>query len=156
MNKDSKLYSIGKAAEQVGVKEHTLRFWQSYFPSISYTLGNGNWRYYDQKAIDQFKMVKDLVENYGMKLAGVQRILSASDPNVAEMLKRGQAVDASVENNSGKDDDLEPDLVVNSDQQKIENVSAPDVNLASIGRVDFDVCDEIVKQLNKLEEVLDS
>lgn len=68
-------FSIGKVAKAVGVKEHTVRSWQKFFPHIKFIVGKGDRRYYDDKAIEQFKKIKHLMYIKGFKIAGIQKLI---------------------------------------------------------------------------------
>jgi DNA-binding transcriptional MerR regulator len=67
--------SIGKVAQIVGVKEHTIRFWQKHFPHIKCSIGKGNRRYYSIDAVEQFKEIKYLMYDRGLKISGILQLV---------------------------------------------------------------------------------
>ncbi len=68
-------FPVGKVAKMVGVAGHTIRFWQQNFPQIKYKIGKGNRKYYDQKNVDLFLHIKQLMYEKGMKISGIQKIM---------------------------------------------------------------------------------
>jgi DNA-binding transcriptional MerR regulator len=62
-----------------GVNESTLRYWETEFPYLkSKTSGPAKIRQYQQKDIDQIKLIHNLVKVRGFKLAAAKRIINAN------------------------------------------------------------------------------
>ena len=80
LNKNLKLYySIKEVAEMFGVNESTLRYWETEFPYLKpKTSGPAKIRQYQQKDIDQIKLIHNLVKVRGFKLAAAKRIINAN------------------------------------------------------------------------------
>ncbi len=74
-NLKNNFFSIGKVASMVEVAAHTIRFWQKQFPQITPKIGKGKRKYYNLEAINQFKNIKTLMYEKGMKIAGIQKIM---------------------------------------------------------------------------------
>ena len=86
-NKDLKLfYTIGEVAQQFGVNESLLRFWESEFPSICPKKNARGVRMYTKSDIEEIRLVHNLVKVRGMKLSVAQKTLST---------KRGAAQDTA-------------------------------------------------------------
>jgi DNA-binding transcriptional MerR regulator len=67
---DNALRTIGELAEIIEVPAHVLRFWETKFSQLKPVKLN-NRRYYDQKNIDLFKQIKNLlyIEKYTISQA---------------------------------------------------------------------------------------
>jgi DNA-binding transcriptional MerR regulator len=86
-NKDLKLfYSIGEVAQEFGVNESLLRFWESEFPNIAPKKNARGVRMYTKEDIEEIRLVYNLVKVRGMKLSAAQKTLST---------KRGVAQDTA-------------------------------------------------------------
>ncbi len=93
LNKNLKLYySIKEVAEMFGVNESTLRYWETEFPYLKpKTSGPAKIRQYQQKDIDQIKLIHNLVKVRGFKLSAAKRIINANRDGAdkrAEVLTR--------------------------------------------------------------------
>ena len=79
LNKNLKLYySIKEVAEMFGVNESTLRYWETEFPYLKpKTSGPAKIRQYQQKDIDQIRLIHNLVKVRGFKLAA-KKIINAN------------------------------------------------------------------------------
>ena len=71
LNKNLKMYySIKEVAEMFGVNESTLRYWETEFPYLKpKTSGPAKIRQYQEKDIEQIKLIHNLVKVRGFKLA---------------------------------------------------------------------------------------
>jgi MerR family transcriptional regulator/heat shock protein HspR len=79
-------YVISIAARLVGVRTHTLRYYEK-IGIIEPSRSRGNIRLYSEKDIAQLKRVKTLMDDLGVNLAGVEVIMQM----VQRMLElRGQ------------------------------------------------------------------
>ena len=80
LNKNLKLYySIKEVAEMFGVNESTLRYWETEFPYLKpKTSGPAKIRQYQQKDIDQIKLIHNLVKVRGFKLAAAKKIINSN------------------------------------------------------------------------------
>lgn len=68
------MVKIGKLAKLIGVETHTVRFWEKQFPHITPHLVNGI-RYYDDKSVEEFAKIKEMMYDKGMKIAGIQKMV---------------------------------------------------------------------------------
>lgn len=77
-NKELKLfYSIKEVAEELGVSESTLRYWETEFPQISPKKGANNVRRYTKEDVKTVRLVHHLVKERGLTLAGAKRYLKS-------------------------------------------------------------------------------
>jgi len=97
--------TISEAADEIGVPQHVLRFWETKFSFIRPMKRAGGRRFYRPQDIVVLKGVKILLYGQGYKIEGVQklhreqglkRVVAAADPEAAEALN-GHAVDEPFE-----------------------------------------------------------
>ncbi|TET25772.1 MAG: MerR family transcriptional regulator [Dehalococcoidia bacterium] len=67
-------YVISIAARMVGVKNHTLRYYERV-GIIEPSRSQGNTRLYSERDIAQLHWIKTLIDDLGVNLAGVEVIL---------------------------------------------------------------------------------
>lgn len=68
------LRTISETADQVGVQQHVLRFWETKFPFIRPTKRAGGRRFYRPQDIDLLMGVKTLLYDRGYTIRGVQKL----------------------------------------------------------------------------------
>ena len=82
MTQDSELYFISMAARELGMHPQTLRKYER-LGLVQPTRTIGSVRVYSRSEIDRLRLIKHLVDEAGINLAGVQRLL-----DVAEVVQR--------------------------------------------------------------------
>ena len=93
LNKNLKLYySIKEVADMFGLNESTLRYWETEFPYLKpKTSGPAKIRQYQEKDIEQIKLIHNLVKVRGFKLAAAKKIINSNRDGAdkrAEVLTR--------------------------------------------------------------------
>ena len=93
LNKNLKLYySIREVAEMFGLNESTLRYWEQEFPYLKpKTSGPAKIRQYQEKDIEQIRLIHNLVKVRGFKLAAAKKIINSNRDGAdrkAEVLTR--------------------------------------------------------------------
>lgn len=81
---DRQLYFISMAAQQLGMHPQTLRKYER-LGLIQPTRRIGTMRLYSQDELERLRLIKHFVDDVGVNLAGVQRLLSIAD--VVERLR---------------------------------------------------------------------
>jgi DNA-binding transcriptional MerR regulator len=66
--------TISEAADEIGVPQHVLRFWETRFSFIRPMKRAGGRRFYRPQDVSVLKGVKALLYTRGFKIEGVQRI----------------------------------------------------------------------------------
>ncbi|MBQ3752442.1 MAG: MerR family transcriptional regulator [Prevotella sp.] len=70
-------YTIKEVAEMFGLNESTLRYWETEFPILKpKTTGPAKVRQYQDKDIEQIKLIHNLVKVRGFKLAAAKKIIN--------------------------------------------------------------------------------
>ena len=91
-NQDLKMYySISEVAEQFGVTESLLRFWETEFPQLAPHKAGRNIRQYTKEDIETVRIIYHLVKVKGLKLAAARKVLEKNKDgamNVAEAIDR--------------------------------------------------------------------
>lgn len=67
--------SISEAAEEVGVPQHVLRFWETKFDFIAPVKRAGGRRFYRPADIEALQTVRRLLHDDGLTIKGVQRLM---------------------------------------------------------------------------------
>ena len=77
-SKNKKLYySIKEVAEIFDINESTIRYWEKVIPFLKpQTTGTGGIRQYQEKDIEQIRVIHNLVKVRGFKLAAAKKILN--------------------------------------------------------------------------------
>jgi len=79
---DQELYFISMAARMLGMHPQTLRKYER-LGLVQPTRTIGSMRLYSREELERLKLIKRLVDDGGINLAGVQRLLS-----IAEVVQR--------------------------------------------------------------------
>ena len=68
------LRTISEAADEVGVQQHVLRFWETKFPFIRPTKRAGGRRFYRPHDVEMLRGVRTLLYDRGYTIRGVQKL----------------------------------------------------------------------------------
>ena len=68
-------YSIKEVADEVGVNESTLRYWEKEFPFLKPKVTVSKVRQYTEKDIEQVKLIYNLIKVKGLKIAAARKYL---------------------------------------------------------------------------------
>ncbi len=85
---DDAIKTIGEAAQQLGVEQHVLRFWESKFTQIKPMKMNGGRRYYRPEDMDILGKIHNLLYIQGYTIEGAKKFFSAAKKAAQEA--RGQ------------------------------------------------------------------
>jgi len=67
--------NIGEVSTELGVKKHVLRFWELKFPQLKPMKRGGGRRLYRPSDVELLRGIRDLLQNAGYKIEGVQKLL---------------------------------------------------------------------------------
>jgi DNA-binding transcriptional MerR regulator len=68
--------TIGEVAEELGLPQHVLRFWETRFPQIQPLKRGGNRRYYRPADVVLLRDIHRMLHDEGYTIKGVQKLLS--------------------------------------------------------------------------------
>ena len=88
-------YVISVAATMLGVKTHTLRYYER-IGVVSPSRSRGNIRLYSERDIAQLRRVKTLMDDMGVNMAGVEVILRITE-HILELQNRIRELEAELE-----------------------------------------------------------
>ncbi|WP_237477703.1 MerR family transcriptional regulator [Lichenibacterium dinghuense] len=84
--------TISEVADELGLPQHVLRFWETRFPQVKPLKRAGGRRFYRPEDVALLRAVKTLLYDEGYTIKGVQRLLAEHGArNVAGALARSQA-----------------------------------------------------------------
>lgn len=83
-------YKISEVTEMVGLPASTLRFWESYFPTLNPQRNDRGTRFYTPRDVEQIRMVSYMVNDKGMKLAAVREELKRNRDGVTKKFETVQ------------------------------------------------------------------
>ena len=84
---DQAFRTIGELANDLGVPQHILRYWETRFPQLRPLQRAGNRRYYRAEDVALARRIHRLLNQEGYTIRGVQRVLegkSAEPEGAAE------------------------------------------------------------------------
>lgn len=77
MNKSEDAFrTIGELAEELGLPQHILRYWETRFPQLRPLQRAGNRRYYRPADVALAKRIDQLLNRDGYTIKGVQKLLN--------------------------------------------------------------------------------
>ena len=91
-NRDEPRYVISVAARMVGVRTHTLRYYEK-IGIMEPSRSTGNIRLYSDREVNRLKRIKSLMDDLGISLAGAEIILRMAD-RMAELQHEVQELEA--------------------------------------------------------------
>jgi DNA-binding transcriptional MerR regulator len=90
--------TIGEVAEFLETPAHVLRFWESRFPQVKPVKRAGGRRYYRPDDVALLAGIKSLLQDQGMTIKGVQRLLAEQGvrhvASLGPLLPTGAVIDA--------------------------------------------------------------
>ena len=87
-------YVISVAARMVGVRTHTLRYYEK-IGIIEPSRSRGNIRLYSDNEIERLRRVKTLMDDLGVNLAGVEVILNMAQ-RIIELQRRTEELESEL------------------------------------------------------------
>jgi DNA-binding transcriptional MerR regulator len=84
---DQAFRTIGELADELGVPQHILRYWETRFPQLRPLQRAGNRRYYRPADVSLAHRIHRLLNQDGYTIRGVQQLLDSggSDGEAAEV-----------------------------------------------------------------------
>ena len=84
MHMEERHFRIGQLAKELNVERFVIRFWEKEFQLSSHRSSGGQ-RFYIQKDLDTFKLIKQLLYEKGFTIAGAKKVLTTKqkDPYLA-------------------------------------------------------------------------
>ncbi|QHL89853.1 MerR family transcriptional regulator [Sphingomonas changnyeongensis] len=83
MKSDDAFRTIGELAEELGLPQHILRYWETRFPQLRPLQRAGNRRYYRPADVALARRIHRLLNEEGYTIKGVQKLLAEGDAKPA-------------------------------------------------------------------------
>lgn len=96
--------TISEVADEIGVQQHVLRFWESKFNYIKPLKRGGGRRYYRPDDVELLKSIHHLLYTEGYTIKGVQKLLQKTRGNLSGALEAVSSDDGYLVEN--KDDSI--------------------------------------------------
>jgi DNA-binding transcriptional MerR regulator len=75
--------TIGELADELGLQQHILRYWETRFPQLRPLQRAGKRRYYRPSDVALVRRIDRLLNHEGYTIRGVQKLLDAKTPDEA-------------------------------------------------------------------------
>jgi DNA-binding transcriptional MerR regulator len=82
--------TISEAADDLGLPQHVLRFWETRFPQIKPLKRGGGRRYYRPDDVELLRAIKQLLYDEGYTIKGVQRLFKEQGARVVVSVSQGK------------------------------------------------------------------
>ena len=82
--------TISEAADDLGLPQHVLRFWETRFPQIKPLKRGGGRRYYRPDDVELLRAVKQLLYGEGYTIKGVQRLFKEQGARAIVSVNQGK------------------------------------------------------------------
>lgn len=83
--------TISEVADELGVQQHVLRFWETKFSQIRPLKRGGGRRYYRPEDVELLKRIYELLYTEGYTIKGVQKLMRQQGKNSVLAAGRGSA-----------------------------------------------------------------
>jgi DNA-binding transcriptional MerR regulator len=83
--------TISEVADDLGIPQHVLRFWEGRFAQIRPLKRAGGRRYYRPDDVDLLKGIQHLLHGQGYTIKGAQRVLKENGVRFVQAIGRGEA-----------------------------------------------------------------
>jgi DNA-binding transcriptional MerR regulator len=78
---DDAFRTIGELADELGLQQHILRYWETRFPQLRPLQRAGKRRYYRPSDVALVRRIDRLLNHEGYTIRGVQKLLDAKTPD---------------------------------------------------------------------------
>jgi DNA-binding transcriptional MerR regulator len=83
--------TIGELADDLGLPQHILRYWETRFPQLRPLQRAGKRRYYRPSDVALVRRIDRLLNHEGYTIRGVQKLLDAKTPDEAAAVAAAEA-----------------------------------------------------------------
>jgi DNA-binding transcriptional MerR regulator len=94
---DGAFLTIGELAQDLGIAQHILRYWETRFPQLRPLQRSGNRRYYRPRDVEVARLINRLLNDEGFTVRGAQRVLSGRKDVRPELADESLAAPIHVE-----------------------------------------------------------
>jgi DNA-binding transcriptional MerR regulator len=98
---DKLFFKIGEVAQIVGVRAHVLRYWESEFAALRPLKTRGSHRVYRRRDVELAVLLRRLLHDEGLTIAGAKRRLREREPNKGHLIAEPETP-AAVQEDDGR------------------------------------------------------
>ncbi|MFM9976505.1 MAG: MerR family transcriptional regulator [Sphingomonadaceae bacterium] len=84
---DTAFRTIGELANELGLPQHILRYWETRFPQLRPLTRAGNRRYYRPEDVALVRRIDQALNRDGYTIKGVQNMLAGRTAPVASLMR---------------------------------------------------------------------
>lgn len=95
MKMEKRKFRIGELAKVLNVERFVIRFWEKEF-MLKATRSGGGQRFYDEKDLEKFKLIKDLLYERGFTISGARKQLKGKPNSVIPSQKTTMEHDSEI------------------------------------------------------------
>lgn len=88
-------FRIGELASKLDVERFVIRFWEKEF-NIKGFRSEGGQRFYDDKDLKKFELIKDLLYTKGFTILGAKKYLKEHKDNAQKILNEAHIIASSI------------------------------------------------------------
>lgn len=85
MKMQKRKFRIGELAQLLNVERFVIRFWEKEF-MMKANRSDGGQRFYDEKDLEKFKQIKELLYDRGFTIAGARKQLKVKTPHTTTIM----------------------------------------------------------------------
>lgn len=111
--------TISEVADELGLAQHVLRFWESQFPQVKPMKRRGNRRYYRPADIDVLRAIQHLLHGEGYTVRGAQKLFREQGLKATLAMALGPGYDST--DTEPRDDDSPESAAVDLNEIMTEN-----------------------------------
>lgn len=89
---DGAFLTIGELAQELGVAQHILRYWETRFKQLRPLQRSGNRRYYRPADVEIARQINNLLNEEGFTMRGAQRMLAGRKSDRDPVAGAGETV----------------------------------------------------------------
>lgn len=93
--------TISEAAEELGVEQHVLRYWETKFTQIKPLKRRGGRRYYRPEDMEVLHRIRHLLYKQGFTIKGAKKAMNAKEPDAETATAVAEAKDAAKQVKAG-------------------------------------------------------
>jgi DNA-binding transcriptional MerR regulator len=127
---DGAFLTIGELADELGVAQHILRYWETRFAQLRPLQRSGNRRYYRPGDVATARRINQLLNEQGFTVRGAQRVLEgkgeAEEPSPAPAMPAPQPSPVAVPAGPRT---AQPELALGDTRPAAPHVEGPDLAL---------------------------
>lgn len=143
--------TISEAAEELGVEQHVLRFWETKFTQIKPLKRRGGRRYYRPEDMEVLHRIRHLLYKQGFTIKGAKKAMQAKDPAEETAVAVAEAKEAAASQSPAR-----PRTAAIPAAGQLDLLAAPAAEAPGIGAAERKALEKILASLQSARKDLQS